>query len=181
VTLASLTGNAITLVNNAAKGRVAGGEAETEWRVIPRLTLSGSAGLTEGRYTEYRDALGDHTNQPFGVPRWTANISARYVQPTDFGQISGQVGYAWQSALVLAPEAAVLADVTQKSYGLLNARITAQITQFDAEISLYGTNLADKRYYASAIGLDAALGYDAAAAGVPRIVGIELTKRLGDF
>jgi iron complex outermembrane receptor protein len=181
VTVIAPTNDVISLVQNAAKAHIDGFELESEWLLTPQLTVSGSTGLTAAKYTEYKDALADHSGQPFPVPRWTANLSARYAVPTSFGQISGKVGYSWQSRVDLSPEFPDSPSDYQGSYGLLDARISAQITAWNTELFLYGSNLGGEYYKTSAFGVDGAVGYNMVAWGNPRIIGGGFTVRFGAF
>jgi iron complex outermembrane receptor protein len=169
-------------VLNAAKAKINGFEAEATWRAISQLELSLDAGLTDAKYDTFIDPVyGDRSGEPFGVPKWTAGTSAHYVVPLPSSQLAFQADYHWQSTNVLAPEVlpAVAYEVTQKAYGLLDARITLQLTASNLDLALYGRNLTGKEYYAAANALDRALGYNVVVPGAPRTFGLELTKRFG--
>src|SRR3546814_10000753 len=58
-----------TVINNAAKGKIYGGEAELTWQPTPELTLNASGAWTHTEYTRFVEANGnDRSNEPFPVP-----------------------------------------------------------------------------------------------------------------
>jgi iron complex outermembrane receptor protein len=176
----STAGGPQTFVNNAAKGRIQGFEAESVLR-LGDFTLNGSVGLTDAKYKKFLTATGDRSHESFGVPKWTAGLSARYVVPTSAGDLAFQLDGSYRSKIELVPETPSLYQVTQDGYILLNGRISFEIEAWNAEVAVFGRNLTKKTYYEIASNLESSIGYNYKVTGDPRTVGISLKKRFGGF
>jgi iron complex outermembrane receptor protein len=174
-----VSGLSTSIITNAARGRIYGFEAELRVRPTQNLTLSGSVGLTDARYTEFVDLSGNRTNELFPTPKWTASASANYVQPIEIGSLTFSLNYRWQSYINLQPNALIASAVSQDAYGLLDGRVSLNIAGWDLDIAAYARNIADVRYRAAAIGNDRSLGFDIESMGRPREFGITITKRFG--
>jgi iron complex outermembrane recepter protein len=180
VSIPTVTGNPSTLVTNAAEGTIDGVELETTVQPWRDFTFSAAVGWIDAGYDEFVDTTGDRSHESFGVPEWTASASARYERPLEFGDLSFQLDYHWQDDNVLFPDGALTpSQLTQKAYGLLNARVALNIAEWDADIAVFGKNLTDKEYFVLGISLEAALGYNYLASGEPRVIGVEIVKRFG--
>ncbi|WP_454882435.1 TonB-dependent receptor [Sphingomonas oryzagri] len=179
ITVPTSGGAPATIVTNAAKARINGFETEATLRVSHQFTLNGSAGLTDAKYKKFVDLTGDRSGEHFDVPKWTASAGARLTQPTRWGEAALQADLHWQSKVYLVPSAPTLSQVAQSEYGLLDLRATLDLDRWNAQIALFGKNVAGKHYLASAISLESALGYNYVVPGEPRTFGIEITKRFG--
>jgi iron complex outermembrane receptor protein len=169
-----------TNVANAAAAKIKGLELESEWRPIEKLTLSVAAGYTDAHYTKFVDPLvGDLSNLPFSVPKWTANATARYVQPVAVGDLSLEADYRWQSELNLTPQNGNPLAYIQDAYGLLNARVGLHLDSIDTDVAAFGKNLTNKEYFVGGESLDASIGYGILVTGQPRLFGVEVTKHFG--
>ena len=177
VSIGTTSGTPTSLVANAASARVQGFEAELNGRLTDKLSINGTLGFTDAKYKKFVDISGDRSKEKFGVPKWLASISGRYVEPMQFGSMTGQLDYSYQSTVILEPSAIDLGAVTQRHYGLLNGRISANITSADLEIAVFGRNLLGKDYKASAVTNEASVGFSFVTAGVPRTYGVQVTKR----
>jgi iron complex outermembrane receptor protein len=175
-----LNNQAVSLVTNAAAGRVNGVEVETFLRVSPQFTIGGNASWVDGKYKRFFDvSLGDRTGEDFGVPHFTAGVNSEYTVPTSIGQITFTGNYTFQGNTVLAPDSPFPEAVESGKIGLLNGRVTLAIDQLDAELSVFGTNLTNKFYYSGANSYYRALGFEIGFVGEPRVVGIEFKKHFG--
>jgi iron complex outermembrane receptor protein len=176
-TIATPNGNQ-TFVSNAASGTIKGVEAEVTFRPTPRLTLSGTGGLTDAKYRRFIDAnLGDRSHETFGVPRWTASATGRYVLPTQFGRIALQSDYSYRSSFFLAPELPVPSQLFQRAYGLLDANVTVDITSLNLSLSAFGRNLTNVVHYESGLGLGPSSGYNYKITSDPRTYGVSAAYR----
>lgn len=164
---------------NAAKARIQGLEADLLWRVTSAFTLNAAAGMTDAKYKTFIDLTGDRSNEPFDVPKWTANVGGRYAIPTSAGELALQVDYQWQDKLYLDPQAYKVIQFTQPSRGLLGARLSLNIDAWDARVSLFGKNITGKKYYSSGASPYTSLGYSFAVVGEPSQVGIQFSKKFG--
>jgi iron complex outermembrane receptor protein len=165
-------GTLIGLVENAASATIDGFELETNFRATSALTLGASFGYINPKYKRYTDATGDHTNQTFGVPKQTASASINYALDTPIGPINNHVDYRYQSDFELDPSTPTPIQMHQIGYGLLDARISLALKQFD--IFIYGRNLTDQFYRASGSNTES-LGVNASILGDPRTFGMGVT------
>jgi len=177
--LITLPGGVTQAVTNAASGKIYGGEVEGQVVVLEGLRLNGSAAYTKGKYDRFVDLTGDRTDEPFPFPKWTYSIGATYAVPTELGEARANVNWRWQSKVALQPFAFSRDQITQKGYGLLDARVALDVKAINAELAVYGRNLTNKYYRKSAIALDTQLGFNSIFIGDPKTYGVELTWRFG--
>jgi iron complex outermembrane recepter protein len=173
-----------TLETNAATARIKGAEVEADVIVGEGLTLHASTAYTDARYLKYIDLSGDHTNDPFSVPKWTYSLRANYTRPTGVGDASVELDYVWKSAVNVAPTTTPTFTKfeTQPGYGLLNARLNLHLDAWNMDVAVFGQNLTNK-YYFDQGGTINGDGYDLFSVyvgGPPRTFGIELVKKFGE-
>jgi iron complex outermembrane recepter protein len=168
----------ITIVTNAASATLYGGEIEGTFRATDHLTLQAGYSYNKAEYEEFIDFTGDRSAEAWPTPEWQFNASALYSMPTSFGSVAASIDYYMQADYNVSPASKRSKEVTQKSYGLLGARVSATFDDRGLEVALYGRNLMDEEYFTTGIGLES-LGYNITFAGEPRIYGIELTQRFG--
>ena len=169
----------VSNVQNAAAATISGFEAEAWYSVTDRFDVKGTVGYIDAGYDEFSDATGDRTDEAFAVPEWTYSLGARYTHPTSFGSVVANVDYSWRDDVIMRSTAFYDADVTQEAYGLLGARLAFNLDKWDASVAIFGTNLTDEEYLASAVDLEGSLGWNVGFVGAPMTYGIEFTKRFG--
>ena len=177
----------INLIRNAASATIYGGEVEVTAAPTNALTLTGAAAYNHARYNSFfaRDTAGnllDFTAQPFSTPEWTYNLGAAYRIPVATGAIRLDANFAWTGTVNLAPGQPGVAlsvydpgSVTQKGYGLLDARVSWHLDGPNLDLALFGRNLTDRHYFTAAQNGQSA-GYNIAYAGAPRTFGIQARK-----
>jgi iron complex outermembrane receptor protein len=175
-----------TVVANAAAATVKGIEAELQMLLTEGWSFRAGYGWTDMEYDEFfaladSTTILDRSGETFGVPEKSANISTRYALPMQWGEVAAQVDYQWQDEYITVPEVPTKGPLTQQSFGLVNARLTFAIDSMDADISLFGKNLADEEYIVGGGNAETSVGYTFVIPGEPRTYGISFTKRLGDF
>ncbi|MDB5423801.1 MAG: hypothetical protein JWQ29_1217 [Phenylobacterium sp.] len=170
------TGANIGITTNATKARVYGFEGDAVLRPTAELTVTGSIGLTDAKYTHFVDVTGDRSNTSFGLPRVTANVGASYLFTTAFGRVTPSIDYAYRSSLLLTPLPTTVPQYTQPAFGLLNGRIAVQVDAWGVEIAAFGRNLTDKVYTVSGLGTG---GISTRIYGTRRTYGLTVTKRFG--
>ena len=168
--------DAITVTENTGRMASFGAELEVAARVVRNLTLWGSAAFTHAEYTDFNTAGGEDGgnvqlkgNRPVYTPDWTGFIGAQYVIPLQrsnqhqlqlgvYGKFIGQQYFVVDNT------------IGQDGYSLLNASIGYSCHGY--ELSVWGQNLANKRYvdYAYDVGMVAA------HLGRPATYGITLRK-----
>jgi iron complex outermembrane receptor protein len=174
--------NFLTLETNAATARIRGMEVEGDVIVGGGLRLHASTAYTEAGYLKYLDLAGDHSHQPFSVPKWTFSLGANYTRPTGMGDLSIQLDYAWKSAVDAVPPSTLVAAVTQPGYGLLNARANLHLDAWNMDVAVFGQNLTNKEYFDQGFNVaGAGLDFDQVfLGGPPRTFGVELVKKFGE-
>ena len=178
--LDQVNGILLTLIRNAAKATLYGGEIEVTAVPIDRLNLTASAGYLHARYDEFTalNTAGvalDLSGRAFAAPKLTYNLGANYTIPLSNGAVRLSANYAWVDTFALVPEAIYTDSVTQKAYGLLDARVNWNIKSQGIDIAIFGKNLADKQYITNANAAEAN-GWNFAIPGSPRTLGLQVRK-----
>ena len=174
-----VNGVIVTLVRNAAKATLYGGELELTAMPTRNLTLTAGAAYLHAKYNEYRavDSAGnvvDLSAQEFSSPKWSFNVGGAYTVPLVDGSLRLSANYSWRSRVNFTPSIAVdPASLSQEAYGLLDGRISWEIDSQGLEIAVFGKNLTDKIYRASAA---SAGPWNFANIGEPRTFGIQARK-----
>src|SRR5690606_11072935 len=153
-----------TVVANAAAATVKGIEAELQMLLTEGWSFRAGYGWTDMEYDEFfaladSTTILDRSGETFGVPEKSANISTRYALPMQWGEVAAQVDYQWQDEYITVPEVPTKGPLTQQSFGLVNARLTFAIDSMDADISLFGKNLADEEYIVGGGNAETSVGY----------------------
>jgi len=172
-------GAIVSLVTNAARARIRGGELEVTAIPVEGLTLSGSVGVNDAKYLDFTDVTGDRSGEPFQFPKYSYRLGATYAAPLDFGSLRLSVDWTWRSKTQLVGSAIYRDSLNQPAYGLLGARAALTIDSIGSEVAVFATNLANKRYAVSAVQFDNSLGFNTLYAGEPRVIGLQLTTRFG--
>lgn len=170
-----------TRTGNAAAATLTGGEVEVAWNPIDPLTLAFTAAYLNGEYDEYiniGDGL-DHSADPWPAPEWTYSASARYVVPLSMGDLAFQLDYSHAdpvSTAIAGTNAQLVSALEGTDTDLFNGRISLDIDSINAQVAVFGRNLADEDYYTSRLSV---VGVGLRYAGYPRYVGAELRWRFG--
>jgi iron complex outermembrane receptor protein len=172
-----------TKETNAATATIEGLEAEATAIIASGLRVHANAAFTDAYYNSFPDidSAGlpiDRSHEPFSVPRWQASLGGSYTRPTPIGDLSIELDYSWKSAVNLVPTSTLVQQVTQPSYGLLDARANWHLDALDLDVALFGKNLTDKGYIDQGFNLEFA-GFDLAWLAPPRTYGIEVIKKFG--
>ena len=151
-----------TQIVNLGNAKINGFEVETTARPLEGLTLEANLAYVKVKYS---DAA---TVQRFS-PKWQYTLAGTYdFQLGDDAILRLRADYNHISSFYMAQK---ITDPKLPGYGLLNLRASYLIGDH-YNISLYATNVTDKKYYASGI-ISANLA--PATVGEPRIYGVELT------
>ena len=141
-----------------------------------QLTLSGSVAYIDPKYTRIAPSAAANVslNSTFVMtPKTQYSIAADYEVPLDGNTLRLHGGYDWRDDTAFANIPPKNAINIQKAYGLLNARVSLQMSN-GFEVSLWGSNLADKKYAVNILDLYNALGYSPAFPGDPRTFGLNV-------
>ena len=173
----TLIGGVFTnLIENAARARIRGAEAELTAVPMKGLTIGAAFGHLEPKYLDVGRVLGLTLDTKFQrSPRNTLATWAQYEMPVRSGslELHGDFGYRSKEQFQIFP-----AVNDQPGYGLFGARVTYRAAEDRWSAALFGTNLADRRYRTAGRGtlLDVA-GFAYSSVGIPRQVGVQLTTR----
>ena len=136
----------ISTIRNGGEARIQGGELEVSALLSP-LEISAAVGLTDARYTDIDPAATDiHPGSNFLMtPRVTAAMAVDWPVAWHAGLLRFHADYAWRDDISFWYDPSTLAR--QESYGLLNAMVAARFARSHLEVSLWGRNLTDTRYF----------------------------------
>ncbi len=168
---------------NAAAATLKGFDFDARYLVLPGLTISAGLGYTDGYYSDFPNApktpaspldgpqtLEDASgNRTVNAPRWTANGSADYAIPTEYGGLLADVTFTYRGKTFTA------ADNRQiiPSYTLVNASLTWTSPNNLYKVQAWARNLGDTVYYVSRP--ETTVG-DIQEFGPPRTYGFTLTR-----
>jgi iron complex outermembrane receptor protein len=170
-------GLSATAINNAAKGRVRGIEAELLLRPFKGLNISASGSILDPKYTEFLDGTVDRSGQPFSSAKHSATLAIDYTLRTPIGDLTPHFDYSYKSTQYFQPGALFLGTVSQPPLSLFNARVGLTVDAWNTEFALNVQNLTNKRYLIGAIAQDAALGYNFVTPAEPRTISFQARKR----
>lgn len=133
------------LMTNAGRTRSVGGELSVSWRPVEALSLSGSYGFTDARFTEYDDGISDYSGKR--LPYAPAN--------TFYANATYMLRAAWlrDNCLSFSVSCDGAGDIywneqnsrRQKFYARLNASVSFEAPKWRVEV--WGNNLTDTEYY----------------------------------
>ena len=147
----NLIQNGLNTVFNVDSARIQGYEAELTAIPVSHLELFGSIGYIDDKYTRIQSAVtivnyGDVI--PYS-PKFTESVGVRYaIKLADSGTLTPNVNYNYRSGAYTQPNNTVASYM--QGYGLLSARLQYVPLQGNWDVSVFGTNLLDKRYVISA-------------------------------
>ena len=136
--------NVVTM-QNAAKAKIYGAEAELRARPLPGLDLIASLGVLRAEYDDYTDTQNGQTvhfdgNSIALVPDYQYNLAAQYRFRSGIylrGEVSGVGKFYFTRDNT--------ERMSQNGYQLVNARIGYETERFD--VYVYGKNLLDEYYF----------------------------------
>jgi len=143
-------GQAHLFIENGGQARIDGGELEFT-ALLGSLRMGGALGLVDARYTKLDpDVIQVERNSQFlNAPAATASLTADWPFDLPFGRVDVHLDHGWRDDVPFNSARDSVAH--QRAYGLWNARIRIHLTESRLCISLWGRNLADKRYITRAL------------------------------
>ena len=180
------SGSLVTEVQNAASAKINGAELEVTARPFRSLRLSAFTAYTDPKYNSYNgfNAVGmavNLTGNSFpNVSRWQAGVSGTYTLNDSLGPLDTTVDSSFRSTVDYVPDnhtAESAFSTTQGSYGLLNIRVSQEISDWNTTVSLWGKNVTDKHYFVGGNDFSTSLGFAYTIPGAPATFGIDIRKR----
>jgi len=157
-----VVGIGTVITNNAARARITGMDVDIDYVPTENLTLSGGVSLLHGKYRQFTNALGyplsafppspafvfDASGKnTVRTPKFTGDVLAHYGIPLSTGKIivgtivSFNSGFDFDAANSLK----------QPSYTLVNATAQWVSPNKKFDVTLWGSNLLNKYYYAQGL------------------------------
>ncbi|QIG78616.1 TonB-dependent receptor [Stakelama tenebrarum] len=175
----------LAILYNAAAARLNGVDADFELKVVPGLTLTGSAEYLDAKYTQFLGAscttprpiggavLGGNAgsvcdvsgNRMINAPRFSYTIGANYRFDTGVGEFALAVNDSHRSRYYWDPSN----RLTQEPYHLLNASLTWTSIDRHIDVRFFAKNLTDSYYFVTA----QQAANDVYVPGAPRTYGVE--------
>jgi iron complex outermembrane receptor protein len=161
-------------------------ELEVTARPFSPLRLSAFTAYTDPKYDSYNglNAVGMPVNLAGNafpnVSRWQAGIAGTYTLNDSLGALDTTVDSSFRSTVDYVPDDHTPASqfsTIQGSYGLLNARMSQQISKWNTTVSLWGKNVTNRHYFVGGNDFSQSLGYAYTIPGDPATFGIEMRKR----
>ncbi len=183
--LPSLSGGAISFIDNAGEATIQGAEVELVGVLTENLQLTASYGYLDGEYEEYKvydPTLGrevdvkDDRELPF-QPDTTASLALDYQrQLGDIGLLSARLAWNYGGSYYIYPENAETTKAD--NHDVVNARIGVSEIETGCcgslEVALWGKNLTDEEYRVHGIDFGA-FGYAFKQWADPLTYGVEAT------
>ena len=175
-----VTGVTVNVVGNPADARIRGAELEGQAILGDHFSVDFGVGYLDDKYKNI--AIGadiDTSDRLPDTPKWSVNVGAQYTIDVplfhiDDGKLTARMDYAYKSSFFFNAQNS--GYNFQKSYGLVNSRLTYGSANSGWSAAFYGKNIFDKRYATHKEDLYIFV-YAITLPAPPRELGIELTKR----
>jgi iron complex outermembrane receptor protein len=160
-----------TVVANAAKAKIYGGELEIAAQITSALSVNVSGGYTRNAFTNIDpSALAAGVTPGSTLPRapeWTSSVGAEYRIPVaEVGSLTPRVDYGFTSSYDFFAQNSPLA--MQRDYSITNGRLTFVPAHGSWELAIFGKNVFNRAYRLWAQSLASSLGEAIAIQGPPR-------------
>jgi iron complex outermembrane recepter protein len=161
---------ASSTILNAAKATTQGAELELDAAPTAAFDVRATAGFLDAKYDDFVNAGNDYSGRvtPYS-PRWTGSLSPSYLFQIPQGDLKPSLQYTYTGSqwgnFTQAPSEFI------HSVGLVKANINFAPKQAKWSVSLWATNLLNKKYVTSA--LDVPPLFSFASFGAPRQFGLD--------
>jgi iron complex outermembrane receptor protein len=168
------TCSVIEVTRNSGEAHIYGGELQAN-AVLGDFRLDGTLGITRPKYVE-GPGVG---TEVINVSKTTWSLAASYLFKTDAGVLTLSPNYSWRSseeyeAVPPGVSPTILSGLIQGGFGLVGARASFDFSHAPVTLALYGENLANKEYYASAAAFAPPLSFATGWVGPPRTYGLSV-------
>lgn len=194
--IVSLTSGGVVRFDNAERGEISGAEFDFQWQPMPDLNpglaITGSATYLDAVYTDYTNGAGfdEDTGLYFGPNSLVTGDNARdfsgnsIVRTPDLsyqiafnqrvpmgnaGDLEFGLDYFYSSGYNTTPQNSQFFE--QPAYDLINARVSYFYDPYGLQLTLFGNNIANEKYFATLQQNDFGTNTGLAA---PRLVGVRL-------
>jgi len=168
-------GNVETVIENAAKGRIIGGELELTALPTDNLMVGVGLGMLDTKYTEVDESAASAGivlgNEFINAPKVSANASGEYTLPVSAGNVIFHLDAVYRDKQFR--DAVNTPELQADSYTLWNGRITFQANEHWV-VAAFVTNITDKIYVTNGVSV-LGLEYIEAYYSRPREWGLTMT------
>ena len=167
-------GGFVPQTTNNGEAEVKGFEIEITALLTDSLLFEADIGHTDAEFTDdVSVAAGDVFTY---TPEWTVALAAEYTTPTPAlgGELTMRVDWIWRDEVAFDPQ--VVTYNFQKSFDLLNARVSWTSENGLWTAALYGRNLTDERYNYFVVDAISFFGVAQATVSDPREYGITIKR-----
>lgn len=166
IQVTSYGANGASITRNAAAAHIYGVDGDLSLQITPDFSLNASAAYTHAKYKTFRDAIGyqqilDPTSAAFGqfgtinidasgfpvqrTPRFSGSVGGSYGMDLAGGRIALNANLFYTSKFYFD----AVKQLPQKRYALLNLRATWTDPSKKLDISAYGTNVTNTKYFSA--------------------------------
>ncbi|WP_404710471.1 TonB-dependent receptor [Sphingomonas sp. MMS24-J13] len=172
----SATPNPCGAPANAGDAHVKGAEFEGSLHPVQGLTIDGSVGYLDFKYTRVEAATGVALGMvaPFNN-KWQASAGIEYAADFASGKLTPRLDWTYQSSFYYNAVNGPLNRIDGRS--LLNARLTYETANHDWSISAAVTNLTNKFYYLAKNDNAGNFGVDTGVVARPREWAVTVKRR----
>lgn len=201
--IVTIDGVGTTILGNAKKAEIYGGELEANLSVLEGFQLATTLAYVHPKYTDYTNPYTNYDRKRDlfdGVARWQYSVSGIYSKDFDFGKLSLRADWAWlgtftisdfnyfidetgaarstaDGSLLPSPEIAesIVKAARSNAAGELSLRAALGFNDDRFEIAVWGKNLTNhRRFVTGALLNGVALGGNRSE---PRTYGVTLSAR----
>jgi iron complex outermembrane recepter protein len=163
---------------NAGESRIQGGELEMVLAPFPNLQIRSSVGILHDRFTDFddpSDPRAEDRHLQF-LSSYQTSTSIEYSLPLfSMGVLTARTDWSTRSRQFLDVTNAEALEAGK--YGLLDARLSLQLSDGATELAVFGKNLLDREYLVSGVDFTATFGQVSRFVGPPRTYGLEVRRR----
>ncbi|WP_198162903.1 TonB-dependent receptor [Sphingobium sp. TCM1] len=160
------------ILTNSGKARIWGGEIEVS-AILGLLHIDGALGYADPKYVD-----GPQKGQPIvNISKLNTSLNATLPIETDAGTLTLGGGWSYRSNMVmysLSPglPLSLYPTFSQAGFSLFDARLSFALANMPLTITLFGQNLANKRFIAAGTSFAPPLGFTSNSPGMPRTYGL---------
>ena len=176
-----VTGTSILTTISVPEARITGFEADFDIRPADWLNLGGSLVYTDARFTRNLVTVPGNPPLVYGpyadVPKWSGTLygEVSHELAGEGGRLALRGDFYFQSMTYFGNLGQLIPGTDLPAYQLIGARLSwSEIMGSGVTASLYGRNLANKRYYTGGNPTGLSGGFNTAFPGFPRMYGAEV-------
>lgn len=171
------TGTLVLRTDNIGSARIKGFEMEFQATPMAGLAIGANAGYLHFQITKLDPSVVGVTinSKAVRTPKWTTSAYIEYSWPVaNDGELSIRGDWTYESKSF--SDITNTPSIIRQAHSIFNARLTYEMLEGGWEISLFGTNLSNKRFINSASSDLNSFGFSEAIYNRPREWGVSVRK-----